>query len=311
VLDIFQLIESKIGISEITQLKLLKTVLILLILWGLRHILLKILWKQSDDVKTRYVWRKTTTHIMFFITLILIIMVWMSGLKSLGTYLGLLSAGIAIALKDPITNLFGWIFIVLRKPFIVGDRIEVGNVRGDVIDIRISQFVIIEIGNWVAADQSTGRIMYIPNNWIFHKPLANYTSGFEYIWNEIALTVTFESNWQKAKEILTKIINRESEIITTTATNEIKRASRKFMIYYRHLTPIVYMKINDFGVVFTLRYLANPRHRRGTEQQIWQEILEEFAKHHDIDFAYPTQRFYDNKTEGKPGTVPDTGKQKQ
>ena len=301
--DIFQMIEDKIGINEISQMKIFKTLLIFLFLWGFRYIILKILWKQSDDVKIRYVWRKTITYLTFILSLFLISFVWMSGLKSLGTYFGLLSAGIAIALKDPITNVFAWIFLIMRKPFVVGDRVEIGEIKGDVIDIQVSQFILIEIGNWVDADQSTGRMLYVPNNWIFSKTLANYTSGFEYIWNELTLTITFESDWEKAKNILEEIIKKEAKEINFSARREIKKASEKFMIYYRHLTPIVYMKINDFGVVFTMRYLVNPRHRRGTEQKVWQEILLKFEEHKDIDFAYPTQRFYDNRSEGKTGKV--------
>src|SRR6056297_2100410 len=206
--QIFQLIENNTGIQAVTQLKILKTIIVLFVLWSVRYIILKILWKQSVDTKIRYVWRKAITYFLFFLALLIISFIWMSGLKSLGTYFGLLSAGIAIALKDPITNLFGWVFIVLRKPFMVGDRIQIDNIKGDVIDIRISQFLLIEIGNWVDAEQSTGRIMHIPNNWILNKHLANYTAGFEYIWNEISLIITFESNWEKAKSILENIINK-------------------------------------------------------------------------------------------------------
>jgi len=242
---------------------------------------------------------KNGGYFTFFASLVFIGFVWINGLKYLGTYLGLLSAGIAIALREPLANLLGWFYIVMQKPFTVGDRIQIGEIKGDVIDIRLSQLLLMEIGNWVKDEQSTGRIIYVPNNWVFNKTTANYTSGFEYIWTEIPLTITFESNWQKARTLLETIVNRESETITNSVNREIKRASRKFMIYYQHLTPIVYMKVNDFGVVFTLRFLVNPRNRRGTEQKIWYDILVEFAKHRDIDFAYPTQRFYNNLTEGK------------
>lgn len=297
--DFFVIIENTIGISAKIQIKTINTIIILLVLWSIRHLVLKIIWHKTDDVKTRYLWRKTLTYINFILGFLIIGFVWINGLKYLSTYLGLLSAGIAIALKDPLINIIGWFYIITQKSFSVGDRIQVGEIKGDVIDIRLSQFVLMEIGNWVNAEQSTGRILYVPNNRIFRDSLANYTTGFEYIWNEIPLTITFESDWQKTRKILEKIVNNESEKVTQTAGKEVKRASQKFMIYYRHLTPIVYMETNDFGVVFTLRYLVNPRNRRGSEQQIWKDILTEFAKHKDIDFAYPTQRFYNNVIEGK------------
>lgn len=297
--DLLQIIENATGLTASIQLKFIKTFVILLFLWGLRRIILKIIWHQTEDVKTRYLWRKTLTYINLILAFLLIGFVWINGLKYLSTYLGLLSAGIAIALKDPIVNIIGWFYLITQKSFVVGDRIQIGEIKGDVIDIRLSQFLLMEIGNWVDAEQSTGRIIYVPNNLIFQQTLANYTTGFEYIWNEIPLTITFESNWQKARTILEEIVNNESEKITKTAGKEVRRASKKFMIYYKHLTPIVYMKTNDFGVVFTMRYLTNPRHRRGSEEKIWYDILMEFTKHKDIDFAYPTQRFYNNVTEGK------------
>lgn len=111
----------------------------------------------------------------------------------------MLSAGIAIALKDPITDLAGWVFILWWKPFEVGDRIQLEDNAGDVIVIRIFQFTIIEIGNWVDADQSMGSILHIPNSKVFLEVLANYSIGFNYIWHEIGVLVTFESDWQKAK----------------------------------------------------------------------------------------------------------------
>ena len=89
-----------------------------------------------------------------------------------------------------------------KRPFEVGDRIQIGDQKGDVIDQRIFMFTVLEIGNWVDADQSTGRVIHIPNGKIFLETLASYTKGFEYIWNEIPVQVTFESDWRKAKNIL-------------------------------------------------------------------------------------------------------------
>jgi len=261
----------------------------------------RIIFKQTEDVFVRYRWRKTQDYITFVLGIFIIGSIWIDEFKNLITFFGLLTAGIAIALKDPITDLAGWLFILWRKPFDVGDRIQIGDHAGDVIDIRIFQFTIIEIGNWVDADQSTGRILHIPNSKIFMEVLANYSIGFNYIWHEIGVMVTFESDWKKAKKILVGIVNKKSEHISKPAAKKIKDASKKYMIFYKNLTPIVYTAVKDSGVMLTMRFLCDPRQRRGYEESIWEEVLNEFGKCDNIDFAYPTQRFYSNTTEGKPG----------
>ena len=167
------------------------------------------------------------------------------------------------------------------------------------IDVRLFQFSLIEIGGWVAADQSTGRIIHLPNGLIFKKELANYTAGFSFIWNELPVTVTFESNWRKAKEILQHIANEHTYMSVQEAQRELKEVSHKYLIYYRHLTPIVWTKVVDSGVTLTIRYLCQPRRRRGSETEMWENILNAFATCADVDFAYPTTRFYNNRTEGK------------
>jgi small-conductance mechanosensitive channel len=220
-------------------------------------------------------------------------------LTNLGTFLGLLSAGLAITLKDPVLDVAGWLFIIARRPFTIGDRIQLGSYAGDVIDIRLFQFTLMEIGNWVDAEQSTGRIIHVPNGMIFTNPLANYNKGFNYLWNEIPVLITFESNWRKAKSLLLNIASMHAAFLSGDAENRIKEASKKFMISYSKLTPIVYTCVRDSGVLLTIRYLCEPRNRRNTVEAIWEDILEEFAKHRDIDFAYPTQRFYNNRNEGK------------
>lgn len=117
-------------------------------------------------------------------------------------------------MRDPLINFAGWMFIMLRKPFVVGDRIQIGEHRGDVIDTRIFQFTMVEIGNWVDSDQSTGRIIHIPNGWVFNHSTANYSQGFAFIWNELPIIITFESNWEKAKKILTAVVKEHSRIPT-------------------------------------------------------------------------------------------------
>jgi len=278
------------GLSEPTQIKLFKTLLFGLILSFLLLMTRRIIsWRVKTDER-RYLANKTASYAVGFILTLIVWRIWLG--RGMAAYIGLLSAGLAIALKDPLTNLAGWFFISMRMPFAVGDRIEINNTKGDVIDQRLFAFSVVEIGNWVDADQSTGRIIHIPNGWTFIHAVVNYTQGFNFIWNEIPVMITFESNWPATKKILQEIVTKHSAIKSEYAAQQVRRAANKYLIHFNHLTPIVWTDVKESGVVLTIRYLCEPRQRRGTSSAIWEEILNEFTKHPDIDLAYPTQRFY-------------------
>lgn len=298
---VLQWLHDLTGLSALNLKRILASVAIILVLWLVRRVVLRILWRRTEDPQSRYRWRKTTSYATVTLGILLVGRVWFAGIQSLATFLGLLSAGLAIALQDLVKSVAGWIFILWRRPFEVGDRIQVGNYRGDVIDVRFFKFSLMEIGNWVDADQSTGRVMHLPNSLILTDVIANYSKGFEYLWNEIAVLVTFESDWETAKDILERIAEKHTTHGTTAAEERLKEASKRYLIYYRTLTPTVYTSVRDSGVLLTIRYLIEPRRRRGSEQSIWEDILREFARHDTIDFAYPTTRFYQNPVEGKPG----------
>ena len=273
-------------------IKVIKSIVIIAVLFLLRLLVRSLILKKIKDMKLHYQWRKIVNSAVLIIGIIIVGRIWYDGVQSIATYFGLLSAGIAVALRDPLVNLAGWLYIVSRKPFEVGERIQIGDIAGDVIDQSAFEISLLEIGNWVDADQSTGRIVHVPNGKVFTHHLANYDKGFKYVWNEIRVVVTFESDWQKAKQILLEIVNNRSEHITATIERQIKQAARKFMIYYKNLTPIVYTDVKDHGVQLTIRHLCETRKRRGYTESMWEDILIEFAKHKDIDLAYPTTRFY-------------------
>lgn len=295
--QITDFITESVGISQANQVKILNTIIILVVLGLIRFAILKIVWRLTEDPKSRYTWKRSVSFTIGILTVILIGSVWIKAIGQFGTFLGLLTAGIAIAMKDPLTNIAGWIFILTRKPFALGDRVQIGDNAGDVIDLRLFQFTLLEIGNWVDADQSTGRIIHIPNGTIFTQAQSNYSAGFKFIWNEIAVLVTFESNWSMAKDILSRIVSEHAKDLSADAEKKIIEASKKYMIFYQYLTPIVYTSVQDSGILLTMRYICDPRQRRGTEHKIWEDVLAEFAGRPDIEFAYPTQRFFNRKSE--------------
>jgi small-conductance mechanosensitive channel len=304
VTDLSGAIQRWTNLNPGTQGDILMSILLIIGVMVIRALALRVMRSRVEDVRSRYKWRKTITYLTVVIGIILVGRVWSEGIGELATFLGLLSAGLAIALRDPIVNLGGWLFIIWRRPFVVGDRIQLGENAGDVIDQRIFQFIVLEIGNWVHADQSTGRLIHIPNGLVFREPLANYTRGMQYIWNEIGVLLTFESDWKGAKEILKEVVETHAREVVEEAEQQMHKASRQFMIFYSTLTPTVYTSVEDSGVMLTMRYLCHPRRRRGTTQAIWEDILVRFAERDDIDFAYPTMRYYSNPSEGKPGTIP-------
>ncbi len=285
--------------------RILISIIIVVVIYFLRLIINRIIHKRlSTDIKKYHKIRKLISYISFIIGIFAIGSLWLRFFNQVMTTIGLISAGIAFIFKEALTNLAGWFFIVWRKPFQIGDRIQVSNVSGDVIDIRLFQITLMEIRNWVDADQSTGRIIHIPNSKVFTTEIANYGKGFKFIWNELPVTVTFESDWKKAKEILLEIINRHAEGLSKSAEEKLMEASRRYMIFYTKLTPIVYTKVIDIGVTLTIRYLCSPRRRRTSESVIWEDILTLFHKTPGITFAYPTQRFFYNPAEGKIRNVP-------
>ncbi|MEJ2708091.1 MAG: mechanosensitive ion channel [Anaerolineales bacterium] len=297
--EITRWLEANLGLSPQVQSRILESLVVVLVLWVMRQIVLRtVVYRMSDD-RRRYQWQKTLGYVFFTLVVLLVWPIWFRGFQSLATYLGLLSAGLAIALKDPITDLIGWGFILWRRSFEVGDRIQIGEYAGDVIDQRIFQFSLMEVGNWVDAEQSTGRVLHVPNGMIFTNVLANYTKGSRYIWNEIPVLVTFESDWEKAKQILREIARHHSEQLSEGAEESFKQASKQYLINYGTLTSTVYTSVKDSGVLLTMRYLCEPRKRRDSTEQVWESILRAFAPHPDIDFAYPTRRLYNNQVEGK------------
>lgn len=279
-------------IAPAVQEKLLVTVVALSLLWVLRYVTLRVIWRRTEDARARFNWARTIQGLTIFLGVLLVGRIWFQFFGSLTTYLGLVSAGIAIALKDALVNLAGRAWIIWERPFAIGDRIQIEQHTGDVVDMRMFQFTLLEVGNWVAADQSTGRVVHIPNGWVFTKPQINYNDGFDFIWNEIPVLVTFDSDWEKAKLILTLTCKKHVGVHAEEAEKQIKSESRRYFIRYTCFTPTVYTCVKDSGILLTMRYLVPTRQRRGSEQAIWEEILQEFGRRPDIEFAYPSQAIY-------------------
>lgn len=270
--------------------KIIGSIIAIVVIIIISRIIKNFAYKKFTDNRKYYTFKQKTNYVIGVAIIVVLLFIWLDSFSNLTTYIGLLSAGIAIALKEIFTNMAGWMFIESRKPFEVGHRITIGDQKGDVIDKRLFQFSIMEVSSYADGEQSTGRIVDIPNSFIFLYPCINYTKGFEYVWNEVKVLLTFESDWKKAKQLLTDIANRDTAFTTDKVAEQIKQASKKYMIHYNKLTPIVYTDVLESGVQLTLRYLCAPKMRRVTTNSIWEDILDMVATHEDVNLAYPTKR---------------------
>lgn len=222
---------------------------------------------------------KTLLSILLFLVLIYI---WHEQLKEIITLISFISAAITLAARDIIFNYFCGLFIKIKKPIKVEDRIKVNDILGDVISINALNTEILEVN--ADNNQSTGIIINVPNSVIFNNATKNYNSVFKYIWDELEIKVSIDTDIQKAKDILFDILKREETIkdIPKKMKRELAKNSADYHIYYNNLTPIIYTKIVDDGIILNVRFLIHPKKQRNIESNIYEQILDRFRKENII-----------------------------
>lgn len=274
-----------------TQAQLVLTAIWIAGLVLIRAAVLAIVKRRIEDTGVWYRTRKLLTYITGLIGTIVVATLWVEG-SGIPTYIGFLTAGLAIALSDVLKNLAGWLYIVVRRPFRLGERIEVRGHKGDVVDIRAFRFTLFEIGTErVDAEQPTGRLLHMPNGTLFTEPVANYTEGFRYLWLEIPVLVTFESNWEEAEQILSRVIEEVAPDRSEVAAGmELRKSADHYRIGITMLDPVVFVTVRDSGILLTARVVAAVGRTRQMEQDIWKGFLRAIADRPDIELAYHTIR---------------------
>ncbi|HOX40402.1 MAG TPA: mechanosensitive ion channel family protein [Candidatus Brocadiia bacterium] len=252
-----------------------------------------VIGRSAEQLEARHKRRRLAFYLASFVFVFASAVIWLRG-ANIGIFLGVFGAGLALSLQEGLLCIAGWVYIIARRPFDIGDRIEIGGVRGDVIDIGLFKTTLMEVGNWVKGDQSTGQMLGVPNSFVFRHPDYNASKGFPFVWHEIVVQVTYESNWPKAREIMLRHADEVAGKFPGQAAELIEQMKEKYAIRYQTLTPYVYTRIVDFGIELTLRYLVGVRQRRSTEDEIAGRILLSFAGAEDLEFAYPTQRIVHN-----------------
>jgi len=208
----------------------------------------------------------------------LILAIWVQRAGDLSVALGILGAGLAFALQEVIGSIAGWVTIVTGRPFTIGDRVETGGIRGDVVDIGLLRTTLMEIGNWLNGDHNTGRIVTVSNAFIFKEPLFNYSRHLSYIWDEVSLPVPYESDWQRATQIMIEAAQQHPHYqkLLPQAREQRRQARREFAIKITPLKPRVFTRLTDNWIELSLVYPVDAGSRRTFRSEISQHILAEF-----------------------------------
>jgi small-conductance mechanosensitive channel len=271
--------------SNDTYRRLIYSLLVLLVQAVIRRLVLKYVIRHiSDDSPHLYTVRKLTTYSITILTIFLLVGIWIQRLGDLSVALGILAAGLAFALQEVIGSIAGWITIISGKPFTIGDRVETGGIRGDVVDIGMLRTTLMEIGNWLNGDHNTGRIVTVSNAFLFKEPLYNYSVHLHFVWDEITVPITYESNWKRAIEILANAVQGSPvyQELLPKAEQQRREVRRKLAVGMTQLEPRTYVKITDNWIELGLIYPVDTDVRRSFRSEISQQILTEFEAEHIV-----------------------------
>lgn len=271
------------GFSDVTNIDSVYTVLVIdtiftIIIFSVIKKLGKILIKTQDNRAKEFTYNKSFQNFIFFIECLVIMCIWSDYFKSVLTFVTFLSSAIALALRDLILNWCCGFIIKWKKPFVIEDRIELCDIKGDVVNIKPLSFELLEVNGEDISGQSTGVIINFPNSKIFETHIKNFTKGFTYIWQEVVVPVSLTGDITTARHTLYRIINNMDSIksVPKKMENQIKNLIFSYRVFFNHYEPVVYTKMVGTHVELTVRYLVHPKKARVVESQIWEKILYEF-----------------------------------
>jgi small-conductance mechanosensitive channel len=266
----------------LTSLVLTVTYLIFSVIIGL------ILIRQIQDLKTRYTANKVISILSIVFIIVLCLRIWVTDTSSLIVSYGIIGAGLAFALQDVFKNFVGGILIIVSGLYRIGDRISIDDNVGDVMDIGILNSTLMEIRGGVGGDQPSGRLLIIPNGLVITRSFYNYTRDHSFIWDEISIPLTYDSDWRRAKELVLAIVRKETDAMTAQAEAEIEQIGEKYYLPKKVVEPSVFIALTDNWITLDVRYVTDARNRRILRSRLSELFLAAIEKEDGIEIASET-----------------------
>ena len=245
----------------------------------------EIIIKRLKQAKMRYSFKKTISILYVLIFLFALVAIWIEQTETILISYGLIGAGIAVSLQDVFKNFAGGIIIFSTGIYRVGDRVEINGKIGDVMDIGVLYTTMMEIGVWVDGNQTTGRLSIIPNSNVLTNNVNNFTKDHNFIWDEISLPITYDSDWRKASDIILEIVKKQTENIAAQADKEITKLGEKYYLPKKPVEPVIFLTLTDNWINLNIRYVTDTKERRIIRDKLSKLILSEIEKSKNIIIA--------------------------
>lgn len=243
------------------------------VIWILIKVIQRKLFSKIQSNDNRYQAKKISTFLGYLLTILLLTIVYSDKLGGFTVALGVAGAGITFALQEVIASFAGWIAIMFGGFYKTGDRVQLGGIKGDVMDIGVLRTTIMETGEWVDGDLYNGRIVFIANSFVLKEPVFNYSGEFPFLWDELTIPIDYGSNYQLAEKIIADAANSLAEELNIESKENWDKLRLKYRLEEAQTEPIISMKIKDSWVEFTLRYVITFNRRRSMKSNLYARIL--------------------------------------
>jgi small-conductance mechanosensitive channel len=270
--------QLKIWLLDPNVGKIVSALIALVVLYVLVRIAQRSVSRYIKEAVIRYRIRKFLAFLGYFFAVIVLGTVFSERLSGLTVAFGVAGAGIAFALQEVIASAAGWFAITFGQFYSPGDRVQLGGIKGDVIDIGILRTTLMECGQWVNGDIYNGRIVRVANSFIFKEPVFNYSADFPFLWDEIVLPVRYGSDWEFARQVFTRVVDEICADYAVQSREAWKHAVMKYQLEDARIEPMVTLIANDNWIEFTARYIVDYRKRRLTKDRLFTRMLEEVDK---------------------------------
>jgi small-conductance mechanosensitive channel len=258
--------------------KTLTVVIIVTVIIFCAQVVKGLIPKHIPDTSSRYRARKFVNIIGYATAFAVLLVIFGNQLSALNVVLGVIGAGVAFAFQEVIASFAGYLVLHSSNFFKVGDRVMLGGIKGDVIDVGLLRTSLMETGDWIEGDRYNGRITKVANSFIFKAPVHNYSGDFPFLWDEIQIPIKTQGDFEYAQEKFLKILFEVQGVFAEEAKQYWYKMTEQYLVEDAKVDPFVLMKFDENWITFTLRYVVDYKKRGATKDEIYKKVLKTIKK---------------------------------